>query len=85
MPKWEYKILTADRPTTSTIVPLVRFINRQRLTPPRRIDEVLNEMGQEGWELVAAVWEPFSLPASSRMVVGVYELILKRPGEGPTD
>ncbi len=78
MQKWEYLIVTADlernywRP---------RYVNSRELPDWRRgptLDEFANELGEQGWELVAA---PFTTGDAEFRGVAVARMIFKRPKE----
>lgn len=60
MQRWEYKILTAAYPTVPHGVHIVKYINGQEIPNWKQrkwwINKALNELGQEGWELVEVIW-----------------------------
>ncbi len=60
MQRWEYKILTAAYPCDEDGIHMVKYIEGQVVPDWKQrrwwITEALSELGQEGWELVPAIW-----------------------------
>lgn len=80
MQKWEYKILTAAYPCEADGIHMVKYIDGQEIPnwKQRRwwITKALNELGQEGWELIEVIWRQWGeTPAGVSDPV----YILKRP------
>ncbi|MEK6409291.1 MAG: hypothetical protein AABN34_20385 [Acidobacteriota bacterium] len=51
MKKWEYLFIEAMYPTTTNVTCRV---NGQQLTFPKGNWQIFNQLGEQGWELVAA-------------------------------
>lgn len=80
MTKWEYALTRAANPEGDYIV--IKINNRVQdfVNHPQNISDVLNLMGNEGWELIAAYKLRSSSPVAqlSRQLI---EYVLKRPIE----
>jgi hypothetical protein len=60
MPRWNYKILTATDPTVGHGVHVLKCVNGEEIQNWKQhnwpITDALNELGQDGWELVEVIW-----------------------------
>ncbi len=77
MQKWEYLFVTADKGDKDMTRP--RWVNGQELPSWKKgptFTEFANQMGEQGWELVAA---PYTEASGAYGSTGNRRLIFKRP------
>jgi len=82
MQKWEYKFLTGAYPTVDHGIHTVKYVDGHELPDWKKrswwMDNALNELGKEGWELVSVTWRQWGETMSG---VSDTVYILKRPTE----
>lgn len=80
MVKWEYKILTAAYPNVAHGIHVVKYVDGQEIPNWKQrnwgVNQALNELGQDGWELVEIVWRQYGDVATA---VADPLYFLKRP------
>ena len=60
MKRWEYKMLTVAYPYEKHGIGIVKYVDGHELPDWKQrkwwVTTALNELGQEGWELVHIIW-----------------------------